>query len=76
MLSTTKNFSCNCCGREDFPSRNKLFSHIKLCTIQLAKINVPKKSVEGTFIYVTGGRIRGKTLGRIEEHKFIFSHRK
>eukprot|EP01041_Mallomonas_annulata_P000754 gene754-1439_t len=62
-----------------FLSRNKLFKHLKSCQTQTGGITGGDQSLSLTtlnvnlnlvnaYIYVTGGRIRGKTLGSVERY--------
>lgn len=64
-----KSRSCEICGKNDFTSRNKLFRHLKFCGLDLKgsmteDINgsTAKEQLD-CYIYVAGGRLRGKTLG-------------
>ena len=54
---------CTICGC-DFPSRNKLFKHLKLCTGTTTPPPPPSKG--RAFIYSIGGRVRGQTLHSCE----------
>ena len=73
MLMEAK-LSCNICGISDFESRNKLFKHLKSCATAsngsadiLSSVKVDQ-SVSDKYIYVTGGRCRGRTLGSVERY--------
>lgn len=76
VSTTTKELKCNVCGDNSFSSRNKLFSHLKLCSSDLLtarKNQVADQDFNNSvdaYIYVTGGRIRGKTLGCVERYSF------
>lgn len=65
---------CSNCGQSSFSSRNKLFAHLKACLIQRNPKNYELISDDQYFdqhiayIYVTGGRFRGKTLNCIERY--------
>mmetsp|Transcript_26655 Transcript_26655/g.25525 ORF Transcript_26655/g.25525 Transcript_26655/m.25525 type:complete len:385 (+) Transcript_26655:121-1275(+) len=62
---------CQICGAADFDSRNKLMKHVKVCQ-RLTNQTQILESVDLTpicndkYIYVTGGRCRGRTLGSVE----------
>ena len=62
---------CNLC-QTNFPSRNKLFKHVQICTRQqqeqglFTALESLHDKMDGKYIYVTGGRLRGKTLGCVE----------
>lgn len=59
---TCSNCSCN------FESRNKLFKHLKLCQNTVQQ-KLPKRTVDvDGYLYVIGGRFRGKTLGSVERY--------
>ena len=71
--SKISHLSCNVCGLSDFCSRNKLFKHLKSCGTTL--VGVPplladgiQEDISNKFIYVTGGRCRGRTLGSVERY--------
>lgn len=59
---------CEKCGQTNFVSRNKLFQHVKLCVLDRNPSKLTLISDEeylksySAYIYVTGGRHRGKTL--------------
>lgn len=64
---------CTSCGTE-FPSRNKLFKHVRTCgsTVDNALVNTnlaPFDHSEWT-IYAVGGRLRGRTLNSCEQFSF------
>lgn len=64
---------CKNCGEGGFKSRNKLFSHLKVCLIDRRLGDDVTSDEEyfkqhNAFIYVTGGRIRGKTLNCVERY--------
>jgi len=71
----TVEHTCGVCGAL-FPSKNKLFKHLK-CGGDCAKLSghaIPAhllpaepsaEELEGTYVYVVGGRERGHTLGRL-----------
>ncbi|ETW05573.1 hypothetical protein H310_03318 [Aphanomyces invadans] len=71
--------TCDVCGDSSFPSRNKLFRHLKDCAVNLAshKVNAAllntQTDVTNVYYYVTGGRLRGRTLGSVERYSL---HRK
>ena len=72
--STKATWSCEKCGLSGLPSRNKLFKHYKFCPVEL-KLPLVSEISDSTFfdrheafIYVTGGRVRGKTLGCVERY--------
>jgi len=74
ILNWRMSLDCQNCGKGNFPSRNKLFAHLKVCLIHRnpEKVNIIAdeeffKSNEA-YIYVTGGRIRGKTLNCVERY--------
>ena len=72
--------SCEHC-QQDFPSRNKLYKHLPLCVVkhqasldvrpesELADVLSPETAGD-VFIFVTGGRHRGRTLGSCERFSF------
>lgn len=66
---------CNLCNSEDFSTRNKLYKHLNLCVLKnknefqiLSEVDFKNKY--NAFIYVTGGRLRGQTLGSAERYSF------
>ena len=65
---------CKNCGKSDFPSRNQLYRHLKDCLLNRNPFNYPIVDQSEflreneAFIYVTGGRFRGKTLNFIERY--------
>jgi hypothetical protein len=68
---------CSYCD-ERFPSRNQLFKHLKVCSSN-SKTELIRDLSENQFndedllrysIYVTGGRVRGRTLGSVERFNF------
>jgi hypothetical protein len=66
---------CTVCGRSDFSSRNQLFRHLKKgCSVDrdlLLQQILPFSDFiqqNSAFIYVTGGRIRGRTLKSSERY--------
>jgi len=82
--------TCTICG-EAFPSRNKLFKHVAICTTgskvqqavrdgaigSAAKLMGTNKNRTGTnstkissYLYVVGGRLRGRTLRSVERFCF------
>jgi hypothetical protein len=76
-ISTTE-YSCTQCN-DTFASRNKLFKHLKLCigtsggtenavSVAPEVIADTPVDVSGYYIYVTGGRLRGRTLGSVERY--------
>lgn len=74
---SSKAVTCSRCGRNDFASRNKLFRHLKFCTLDFNPFQrqgpLPQEEFNtrhDAYIYVTGGRIRGKTLGCVERFSF------
>ncbi|ETV78349.1 hypothetical protein H257_07927 [Aphanomyces astaci] len=77
--TTTALLKCDVCGDSSFPSRNKLFRHLKDCAVNLAFHTVNTALVEtptdvtNVYYYVTGGRLRGRTLGSVERYSL---HRK
>jgi hypothetical protein len=66
--------ACKNCGRSDFQSRNHLFRHLKECLINRNPFNYEITPEErffkenNAYIFVTGGRFRGKTLNFIERY--------
>ena len=70
-------FVCNNCGTAEFNSRNKLFKHVKICLNKpsqaqlLASVDL-SQDLSDKFIYVTGGRCRGRTLGSVERYSLLF----
>jgi N-acetylneuraminic acid mutarotase len=60
----------------DFPSRNKLFAHLKICLVNRNPTNFIRTPdtdffrEHDAYLYVCGGRIRGKTLGFVERYNF------
>ena len=62
---------CNLC-QTTFPSRNKLYKHLQTCTRQqqeqglFTSLEALHDEMDNKYIYVTGGRLRGKTLGCVE----------
>lgn len=60
---------CSNCACE-FESRNKLFSHLKFCSLKLDETQFSADFLEHNdpFIYATGGRLRGRTLGSVERY--------
>lgn len=64
---------CKLCGLESFESRNKLYKHVKICSrasdqskiLENVDLNV---DCSDKYIYVTGGRCRGRTLGSVERY--------
>ena len=72
-------YQCSVCGSCSFPSRNKLFQHLKFCKINRNPNNALVQSDEEVFagdptkkfyLYATGGRLRGKTLLNAERYDF------
>lgn len=66
-----------------FPSRNKLYKHVMVCknepVIAGEGLNTPSLAVASSgsgkvkwpkALYVTGGRLRGRTLGSVERYDF------
>jgi hypothetical protein len=79
-VTADSNLSCEHCKETGFPSRNKLFKHYKYCSSAL-KLPLSSEIIDPNFndtkdayIYVTGGRIRGKTLGYVERYIHILAH--
>ena len=73
MESAATPLSCKICGLENFDSRNKLFKHVKICTSTLSQAQIlssvdAEEDPTNKFIYVTGGRCRGRTLGSVERY--------
>lgn len=78
-----KDFSCRLCDQV-FPSRNSLFKHVKRCEIlrntresvessqlgETVATYLARNPDQDVFIYVTGGRVRGRTLGSVERYSF------
>ena len=65
--------SCKRCGTDNFESRNKLFKHVKTCGSAVEQAVILKgidmtQDPSDKFIYVTGGRCRGRTLGSVERY--------
>ena len=71
ILEIMADHTCNRC-QAAFSSRNKLYKHLKFCLINLNSECKNLLSDEefhdrfDSYIYVTGGRLRGKTLGYVE----------
>ncbi|CAM9221378.1 unnamed protein product [Ectocarpus fasciculatus] len=67
-------FTCNKCSGS-FESRNKLFKHVKTCGDEPAAAPAPAIAAAplvvapGTYLYVTGGRYRGRTLSSVERYR-------
>lgn len=67
-------YHCKSCGNEEFTSRNQLFKHLKVCLLNRNPKNydiIPDEvffSENLAYIYVTGGRVRGKTLDSFERY--------
>jgi hypothetical protein len=74
---------CNQCGQNNFKSRNKLFQHLSICLVDRsastfassASLKQPGSIADSeyfkdhdAYIYVTGGRVRGKTLITAERY--------
>lgn len=62
---------CRICGRTDFLSRNKLYKHLNICRVSLENNYVKDSSFNekyDAYIYVSGGRLRGRTLGSVERY--------
>ena len=64
---------CSC----SFDSRNKLFKHVKVCStgsqvLRNSHANTSKSTDTGrdTYLYVMGGRLRGRTLRSVERFSF------
>ena len=75
----TIELKCQVCGNTDFISRNKLFKHLKVCNIEPSNLNEYTttnaleeyiSSHDDIFLYVLGGRLRGKTLQTCEKYSF------
>ena len=69
--------SCDKCGQSNFPSRNQVFKHLKYCIVPdnnpLQEAPLPESAFNAqcdAYLYVTGGRLRGKTLGTVERYSF------
>ena len=68
--------TCQLCGSNGFESRNKLFKHLKICSLPSLIKDSNLKSLQDNanhtisknYIYVTGGRVRGRTLGSVERY--------
>lgn len=60
------NFCCAKCN-QIFSSRNKLFKHINNCSVE-CMVHPPDFDAYDYYIYVMGGRHRGKTLGSVERY--------
>jgi hypothetical protein len=76
METTAQSHVCTLC-RVSFDSRNKLFKHVKVCTTksEVAKHHIAHNSqgagaVEFKYLYVVGGRLRGRTLRSVERFSF------
>jgi hypothetical protein len=76
MLTIT----CFKCGTTNFSSRNKLFNHLKFCSLNRNPENEPIIDEEAFlqthrdqsyYLVATGGRIRGKTLINAEIYNFL-----
>ena len=74
---------CNQCGQNNFKSRNKLFQHLTVCLVDRSASTFSSSSSlkqpgsipdadyfrdHDAYIYVTGGRVRGKTLITAEKY--------
>jgi len=75
VSSTAPSFSCQLCSAA-FDSRNKLFKHVKKCQTasQIVKNASQAVAVDADvtrFLYVVGGRQRGRTLGSVERFSFV-----
>jgi hypothetical protein len=74
-VMTDSDLLCRVCGRSDFPSRNQLFRHLKKGCV-LDRDTVSQQTLlfsdfiqqNSAFIYVTGGRVRGRTLKSCERY--------
>lgn len=77
MADAKKTITCQRCGTDTFGSRNQLFAHLKICLLDRNPDGVEPVSDEAFFaqrdgyLYVTGGRIRGKTLGAVERFNIV-----
>lgn len=71
--SNSSDFVCKICNTT-FESRNKLFRHVKTCSTGSAVLNHSKVAqsdkVKDMFLYVVGGRVRGRTLRSTERFSF------
>jgi hypothetical protein len=69
--ATTATHTCQLCTAT-FPSRNKLYKHVAVCAqkqrdqAHFAALRTQQGSLESKYIYVLGGRLRGRTLGSVE----------
>lgn len=79
MASSSAVMKCTVCGEEGFTSRNKLFAHIRDCTLDRnpAKATLIEdeelfRQNPGTkyYLYATGGKVRGKTILNAERYDF------
>lgn len=70
-------YTCQLCGAM-FESRNKLYRHVATCKLELesksdcitSKSNIDADGKSDVYIYVIGGRVRGKTLRTVERFNF------
>jgi N-acetylneuraminic acid mutarotase len=65
---------CQICAAT-FDSRNKLFKHVRVCTTGAAVSQVSsaaddRSSASEYYLYVVGGRQRGRTLKSVERYSF------
>ena len=71
---------CTKCGTT-FPSRNTLFKHLRICLVLAPQSadSLQSEAVEDflrsnedgdVYLYATGGRVRGRTLGSVERYSF------
>jgi N-acetylneuraminic acid mutarotase len=73
---SSKQHVCKKCFETSFASRNQLFAHLKIClvnrnpnnTVRVTDVDFLKN--QNAYLYVTGGRIRGKTLACVERYSF------
>ncbi|KAJ1442315.1 hypothetical protein B484DRAFT_442222 [Ochromonadaceae sp. CCMP2298] len=73
-------FVCQICCVGGFTSRNKLFKHVRVCSTgptaqsQTKSIEVAGDDDSTLYLYVVGGRLRGRTLRSVE--RFCFASNK
>jgi hypothetical protein len=73
VVKSPSQLSCKTCGISNFQSRNKLFKHIKTCSsepdcVKTVLLVESEHDISDKYIYVTGGRCRGRTLGSVERY--------
>jgi hypothetical protein len=69
MLERNVLQTCQFC-QERFASRNKLFKHLQSCKRREPPKQFDEIDLSMVTIYVTGGRVRGRTLASVEKYSF------